>query len=113
MTWTLFTFDAAGEYVESPIVASKSTDFGNTWSPTIRVSPPLTGFSGGSPRRVLLFWHALGNQLLTTLSNAFTVNPPNTTCTGRRGSTPVMLVHSAIMAIPAASQNRANSQPPR
>lgn len=26
----------------------------------------------GSPRRVLLFWHALGNHILTTLSNAFT-----------------------------------------
>ena len=29
-------------------------------------------FIGGSPRRVLLFWHAVGNQLLTMLSNAFT-----------------------------------------
>ncbi|MDR0966741.1 MAG: glycosyltransferase family 2 protein [Myxococcales bacterium] len=26
----------------------------------------------GTPRRVLYFWHSLGNQVLTTLSNAFT-----------------------------------------
>jgi hypothetical protein len=38
---------------------------------------------------------------------------PNTACTGRRGSTLVMLVHSTIMAIPAASQNRAKAQPPQ
>jgi glycosyltransferase involved in cell wall biosynthesis len=29
-------------------------------------------FVGGSERRVLLFWHAVGNWLLTILSNAFT-----------------------------------------
>ena len=29
-------------------------------------------FTGGSPRRVLFFWHAVGNQILTMLSNAFT-----------------------------------------
>ena len=31
-----------------------------------------TRFAGGSQRRVLLYWHALGNRLLTTLSNMLT-----------------------------------------
>jgi hypothetical protein len=47
VTWTQFTFDAAGNYLESPIVASASTDFGRSWSALRRVSPSLTGFSGG------------------------------------------------------------------
>ncbi len=29
-------------------------------------------FSGGRPHRILFFWHTLGNQLLTFLSNMFT-----------------------------------------
>jgi glycosyltransferase involved in cell wall biosynthesis len=29
-------------------------------------------FAGGGPHRVLLFWHSIGNWLLTLLSNAFT-----------------------------------------
>lgn len=29
-------------------------------------------FVGGHPRRVLYFWHAVGNRFLTTLSNMFT-----------------------------------------
>ena len=29
-------------------------------------------FIGGEPRRVLFFWHSIGNKLLTLLSNAFT-----------------------------------------
>ncbi len=29
-------------------------------------------FAGGEQRRVLLFWHAVGNRILTTLSNMFT-----------------------------------------
>ncbi len=31
-----------------------------------------TRFAGGEQRRVLLFWHSLGNRFLTTLSNMFT-----------------------------------------
>ena len=31
-----------------------------------------TRFAGGSQRRVLLFWHSLGNRALTTLSNMLT-----------------------------------------
>jgi len=29
-------------------------------------------FIGGNPRRLLFFWHSLGNKLLTNISNAFT-----------------------------------------
>jgi len=29
-------------------------------------------FMGGKPHRILFFWHSIGNQLLTFLSNAFT-----------------------------------------
>lgn len=31
-----------------------------------------TRFSGGGPHRVLLFWHSVGNRLLTIFSNALT-----------------------------------------
>ena len=47
VTWTKFTYDADGNYLESPIVVKKSTDFGRTWSETRRVAPSLTGFHGG------------------------------------------------------------------
>jgi hypothetical protein len=46
VTWTRFHFTPTA-YVESPIVMSKSTDFGRTWSPMIRVSPELAGFGSG------------------------------------------------------------------
>jgi glycosyltransferase involved in cell wall biosynthesis len=29
-------------------------------------------FMGGSPHRILFFWHSIGNKMLTTLSNMFT-----------------------------------------
>jgi hypothetical protein len=47
VTWTKFTFDADGKYLESPIMVKKSTDFGHTWGPARRVAPSLTGFTGG------------------------------------------------------------------
>jgi hypothetical protein len=47
VTWTKFTFDTEGNYLESPIVVKKSTDFGRTWSEARRVAPSLTGFAGG------------------------------------------------------------------
>ncbi|SEF37245.1 hypothetical protein SAMN05421837_11373 [Amycolatopsis pretoriensis] len=47
VTWTQFTYDASGAFVESPIVVSKSVNFGRTWSPMRRISPSLTGFHGG------------------------------------------------------------------
>jgi len=47
VTWTQFTFDAAGNFLESPVVESASRNFGRTWSPLHRVAPSLTGFTGG------------------------------------------------------------------
>ena len=47
VTWTAFTFDADGNFVESPIMVRKSTDFGRTWGAAVRVAPKLDGFSGG------------------------------------------------------------------
>lgn len=47
LTWTQFTYDSAGNYLESPIVVSSSHDFGSTWTGMTRVSPSLTGFAGG------------------------------------------------------------------
>ncbi|HEX4721939.1 MAG TPA: sialidase family protein [Pseudonocardiaceae bacterium] len=47
VTWTQFTNDTDGNNVESPIVESVSHDFGRTWSPLRRISPSLTGFTGG------------------------------------------------------------------
>ncbi|WP_203907137.1 sialidase family protein [Rhizocola hellebori] len=42
LTWTRFDGN-----VESPIMMKKSTDFGRTWGPAVRVAPSLTGFHGG------------------------------------------------------------------
>jgi hypothetical protein len=47
VTWTRFTYDSAGNYLESPIMSVRSTTFGRTWSTPNRVSPPLSGFTGG------------------------------------------------------------------
>jgi hypothetical protein len=47
VSWTRFTFDAAGNYLESPIVVSRSTDFGRHFSPMTRVAPSLNNFKGG------------------------------------------------------------------
>ena len=47
VTWTQFTFDAAGNFVDSPVVVSASRDFGRTWSPLRQVSPDMSTFTGG------------------------------------------------------------------
>jgi hypothetical protein len=47
VTWTVFTYDQEGNYLESPIVASASGDFGRTWSGARRVSPPTTPSTTG------------------------------------------------------------------
>ena len=47
VTWTAFTFDADGNFVEAPIMLRKSTDFGRTWGAAVRVAPKLDGFAGG------------------------------------------------------------------
>ena len=47
VTWTRFTSDDAGNFIEAPIVMRKSTNFGRTWGSMTRVAPKLNGFSGG------------------------------------------------------------------
>ena len=47
VTWTQFTFDADGNFVDSPVVVSASHDFGRTWSPLRQVSPDMSTFTGG------------------------------------------------------------------
>lgn len=47
VAWTQFTYDAAGNFLESPVVSVASTDFGQTWTQPTRISPSLTGFTGG------------------------------------------------------------------
>jgi len=47
LTWTRFTYDDAGDYLESPIMLKTSVDQGKSWSSARRVSPTTTDFSGG------------------------------------------------------------------
>jgi hypothetical protein len=47
VTWTRFSFDSNGNYLESPIMVSASTDFGAHFAAPTRVSPSLNGFTGG------------------------------------------------------------------
>jgi hypothetical protein len=47
VTWTRFTYDDEGNYLESPIQVSRSVDGARHWSPATRVAPALTGFTGG------------------------------------------------------------------
>ncbi|WP_034262955.1 sialidase family protein [Actinospica robiniae] len=47
LTWSRFTYDDSGDYLESPIMLKTSVDQGRTWSSARRVSPTTTDFSGG------------------------------------------------------------------
>ncbi|MBI3688380.1 MAG: exo-alpha-sialidase [Actinobacteria bacterium] len=47
VTWTQFTDNPDGSYLESPIVVAGSRDFGRTFAPMTRVAPPMVGFTGG------------------------------------------------------------------
>ena len=47
LTWTRFTYDSSGNYVESPIVEKTSDNQGRSWSAAYRISPTTTNFSGG------------------------------------------------------------------
>ncbi|MBR7838755.1 exo-alpha-sialidase [Actinospica durhamensis] len=47
VTWTRFTYDDSGNYIESPIYLKTSTDQGKSWSAARRVSPTTTDFAGG------------------------------------------------------------------
>jgi hypothetical protein len=42
VTWTEFTYDKSGNFVESPIFASVTHDGGNTWTPPVEISGNLT-----------------------------------------------------------------------
>jgi hypothetical protein len=55
VTWTRFTYDSDGNYLESPIMSASSTDSGRSFSTPTRVSPPIGGgitpyASGTSPQ---------------------------------------------------------------
>lgn len=59
VTWTRFTYDTAGDYLESPIVLASSTDYGRNFSPYRRVdvssnptTPGLVPYSTGSNPQV-------------------------------------------------------------
>jgi hypothetical protein len=47
VTWTRFTYDSSGNYIESPIYLKTSVNQGRSWSAGIRVSPTTTDFAGG------------------------------------------------------------------
>jgi len=47
VTWTKFTFDAEGNYLESPIMVRKSTDGARSWGAARPVSPTLANFRTG------------------------------------------------------------------
>ncbi len=47
VTWTRFTYDDEGNYLESPITLSRSTDGGRHWSQPNRVSPTVDQLPGG------------------------------------------------------------------
>ena len=47
VSWTRFVRSPTGAYLESPIMSTRSTDQGRSWSAPVRVSPSLVGFTGG------------------------------------------------------------------
>jgi len=47
VTWTQFTYDSAGNFLQSPVVVSTSHDHGRNWSAPNQISPSMTGFTGG------------------------------------------------------------------
>jgi len=47
LTWTRFTYDSSGNYLESPIYLKTSDNQARSWSTGYRVSPTTTAFSGG------------------------------------------------------------------
>jgi hypothetical protein len=56
VTWTRYAFDSSGNFIRSPIVVSKSTDGGTTWSPFVEVNGTfvngVTPYSQGSNPKV-------------------------------------------------------------
>ena len=47
VTWTQFTYDAAGNFLDSPVVVATSHDDGKHWSGPTQMSPSMTNFTGG------------------------------------------------------------------
>jgi hypothetical protein len=47
VTWTQFTYDSDGNYLDSPTVVSASSDYGRHWSGLRQISPSMTNFAGG------------------------------------------------------------------
>ncbi|HEV2343500.1 MAG TPA: sialidase family protein [Actinocrinis sp.] len=47
VTWTQFTFDSAGNFLESPVVVAKSTDGGASFSAPAPIGPTLANFTTG------------------------------------------------------------------
>lgn len=47
VTWTQFTYDAAGNFLDSPVVVSTSHDSGKHWTAPTQMSPSMTNFTGG------------------------------------------------------------------
>ena len=47
VTWTQFTYDAAGNFLDSPVVVATSHDFGRDWSAPRQVSPSMATFTSG------------------------------------------------------------------
>jgi hypothetical protein len=47
VSWTRFADTPEGDYLESPIVVSASTDFGRSFAPFTRVDTTLDAFTGG------------------------------------------------------------------
>jgi hypothetical protein len=47
VTWTQFTYDSAGNYLESPVVVARSTDQGAHFSAPAPISPTLANYTTG------------------------------------------------------------------
>jgi hypothetical protein len=47
VTWTQFTYDAAGNFLQSPVVVATSHDAGKHWSAPTQMSPSMANFKGG------------------------------------------------------------------
>jgi hypothetical protein len=47
ITWTQFTYDAAGNFLDSPVVVATSHDDGKHWSAPTQMSPSMNDFKGG------------------------------------------------------------------